>query len=144
MGDNSLDMSLEVGMTLHDRDALLEELWSRFEDVPMDPETECIEEEFANFPAGTNREEIWKWFDGRYSRGVHHLLYGYGGVDRTDEIAKLVYLNGLCDECESRACAYNDGDGTCKFALVRGRAPKITEEDGCVEGVVDPYWEEPK
>lgn len=57
-------------------DAELEELWGEFGDIPMNPETECIEEPFLGFPAGTNREEIWHWFDDRHSKGVVYLLYG--------------------------------------------------------------------
>lgn len=62
--------------TLYDRDAEIKELWEEFGDVPMNPETECMEEAFLGFPAGTHREEIWHWFDERYSKGVHTLLYG--------------------------------------------------------------------
>lgn len=58
------------------RDRELEELWAELEDVPMDPETECMEEAFLHFPAGTPREEIWHWFDERHSKGVAYLLYG--------------------------------------------------------------------
>ena len=57
----------------------------------MDPETECIEEPFLGFPAGTNREELWHWFDKRHSKGVAYLLYR-DGIDRTDQFSKLVYL----------------------------------------------------
>lgn len=56
-------------------DSMIEGLWDNFEDVPMDPETECIEEEFANWPKGTDRETIWHWFDRMHSKGVHYLLY---------------------------------------------------------------------
>lgn len=62
--------------TIAERDARLEELWDAFGDVPMNPETEKIEEDFLMFPAGTDREDIWHWFDERYSKGVHSLLYG--------------------------------------------------------------------
>ena len=55
-------------------DDQLEELWAVFEDIPMDPETEKIEDDFLNFPVGTHREEIWHWFDERYSKGVHTLM----------------------------------------------------------------------
>ena len=54
----------------------LKELWEMFGDVPMNPETECMEEAFLGFPAGTHREEIWHWFDKRYSKGVYALMYG--------------------------------------------------------------------
>ena len=64
--------------TLQERDEKLEELWDLFADVPCDPETECIEEPFLGFPAGTHREEIWKWFDERFSKGVVWLLYCRG------------------------------------------------------------------
>jgi len=61
--------------TLAERDKQLEDLWRSFSDVPMNPETECIEENFMHFAAGTNREEIWHWFDERHSKGVAFLLY---------------------------------------------------------------------
>lgn len=60
------------------RDAALEEAWDDFADIPMDPETECMEEPFLFFKAGTNREEIWHWFDEHHSKGVYWLLYERG------------------------------------------------------------------
>ena len=62
--------------SLRCRDEALEQLWARLEDVPMNPETECIEEDFVNWPAGTHREDIWHWFDERHSKGISYLLYG--------------------------------------------------------------------
>lgn len=55
--------------TLKDRDDELKELWEQLEDIPMNPETECIEEPYIGFNAGTHREEIWHWFDDRHSKG---------------------------------------------------------------------------
>lgn len=49
---------------------LAEELWSRFGDVPMDPETECIEENWNGFYAGTFREDIWHWFEETFGVSV--------------------------------------------------------------------------
>lgn len=66
--------------TLEDRDEELRELWEQLEDVSMNPETECIEEPYLGWGAGVNREEIWHWFDQRYSTGVYHLLYGKEGA----------------------------------------------------------------
>lgn len=57
-------------------DLLMNLLWKVFGDVPMNPETEEIEEEFLGFPVGTHREEIWHWFDKKHSKGVAYLLYG--------------------------------------------------------------------
>ncbi len=42
----------------------------------MNPETECMDEPFLSFPAGTHREEIWRWFDERHTRGAAYLLHG--------------------------------------------------------------------
>ena len=56
-------------------DGKAEELWREFSDIPMNPKTECIEDRFMHFPKDTHREEIWKWFDKHYSKGVHYLLY---------------------------------------------------------------------
>lgn len=55
-------------------DAHLEILWELFGDIPMNPETECMEEIFLCFPAGTFREDIWHWFDEKHSRGVAYLM----------------------------------------------------------------------
>lgn len=50
--------------------------WLEFGDVPMDPETECIESEWNGFPAGTFREEIWHWFEDTYNLSVACDLMG--------------------------------------------------------------------
>lgn len=52
------------------------ELWREFGDVPMDPGTECIEEEWNRFPAGTHREEIWYWFEESFNVSVASDLMG--------------------------------------------------------------------
>lgn len=117
--------------TLRDRDKMLENLWDQFADIPMDPDTEKIEEPFLGFPAGTDREDIWHWFDERHSKGIAYLLY-YDGVDRTPEAAKLLYLKQLCLECEGYGCTYNH-EGECRFALVHERKPEINDIDGCVD-----------
>lgn len=116
---------------LRDRDEALEDLWDKFADIPINPETECIEKEFLGWGPGISREEIWHWFDRRHSKGVGYLLYN-DGIDRTDVIAKLVYLKQLCIECESSTCQYNHG-GECRFALIHERKPRITYEDGCID-----------
>lgn len=57
-------------------DAEVEELWRSLDDVPMDPETERMEKPFLIFPSGTQRGEIWQWFDRHHSKGIAYLLYG--------------------------------------------------------------------
>lgn len=58
-----------------EEDAKIESLWDGLEDVPMNPDTECIEEDYYIWPAGTFREDIWHWFDEHYSHGVYWLMY---------------------------------------------------------------------
>jgi hypothetical protein len=56
-------------------DMELQKLWDEFSDILINPETECIESAFLHFPAGTHREDIWHWFDEKYSLGIYYLLY---------------------------------------------------------------------
>ena len=51
-------------------------LWKDFGNVPMNPETECIEEEWNGIPAGTHREEIWHWFEEEFDLSVAEDLMG--------------------------------------------------------------------
>lgn len=55
-------------------DSLLEDLWKTLTDVPMNPDTEDMEEDWFIFPKGTNREDIWDWFDEQYSKGVGWMM----------------------------------------------------------------------
>ena len=122
--------------TLKERDAELRELWGFFGDVPMDPDTETIEEGFLGFPPGTNREDIWHWFDERYSKGVYSLLYGESKIDISHN-TMLRYYDSLCDDCDSFSCAYNSA-GECRYPLVKHRPP-IIDDDGCHDGVIDVF-----
>ena len=63
--------------------------------------------------------------------GKAYLLYS-DGIDRTEGLAKLVYLKQLCVECESRTCQFNHG-GECRFAMVHERKPRINDSDGCID-----------
>ena len=56
-------------------DWLVRDVWKTLSDVPMDPETENIEDDWFIYPAGTNRETIWHWFDEQYHDGVAALMY---------------------------------------------------------------------
>ncbi len=51
------------------------DIWDEFGDVPMDPETDCIEVAWRKFPAGTHREEIWHWFEATFHVRVYDLMY---------------------------------------------------------------------
>lgn len=51
----------------------IEMLWDLFGDV-MIGDDDLIQEEFLDFPEGTNRMEIWHWFDEKYQGGVAKLM----------------------------------------------------------------------
>lgn len=67
--------------------AYIYDLWLAFGDIPMDPETECLETPFtpcfpdsnnvrAVFPAGTHREDIWHWFEQTFHISIaQDLMY---------------------------------------------------------------------
>lgn len=55
-------------------DSLLEDLWKTLTDVPMNPETEDMDEDWFIFPKGTNRESIWHWFDEQHSKGIGWMM----------------------------------------------------------------------
>lgn len=53
----------------HDK-KIAKELWEEFEEIQMNPETLCIEEEWHGFSIGTFREDIWKWFEEKFNVSV--------------------------------------------------------------------------
>lgn len=59
------------------RDLLLEQVWDSFGDVPIDDKEE-IEHAFMHWPSGTDRFEIWHWFDEKHSKGVAYLTNANG------------------------------------------------------------------
>ncbi len=56
-----------------DYDKILE-LWYAFTDIPIDNE-EYIDVDFYIWPKGTDRYEIWHWFDEKFPNGVYAMLY---------------------------------------------------------------------
>ena len=50
-----------------------EKLWSMFGDVPINNNDE-IEQDFLWFPIGTDRFDVWHWFDENYPGGVAALM----------------------------------------------------------------------
>lgn len=56
-----------------DRDKLLEMMWEALTDVNV-TEDECIEQDWFIFESGTDKYEIWHWFDEHYSEGVAALV----------------------------------------------------------------------
>lgn len=48
-------------------------LWLLFGDIPID-DADRILEPFMDWPEGTNRFDIWHWFDEKYPGGIHTLM----------------------------------------------------------------------
>lgn len=55
----------------------VEDLWIDFGEVPMNLETDEIEESWRHFLPGTHREEIWNWFEKTFNVSVAEELMGY-------------------------------------------------------------------
>lgn len=51
----------------------LETLLSELGDIPVNDDG-IIQESFLWWPKGTDREDIWHWFDEKYSGGVIKLM----------------------------------------------------------------------
>jgi hypothetical protein len=51
----------------------LEYLWEALGDIPVNDDGE-IEQPFLKWSVGTDREEIWHWFDEHHSEGVKNLM----------------------------------------------------------------------
>jgi len=56
-------------MTDKKSDKELRQLWRDFGDTPINDDDE-IEQDFLNFESGTDRFDVWHWFDAEYSHGV--------------------------------------------------------------------------
>lgn len=124
---NTIFDALDDIPLLRDRDEEIEELWAQLEDVPMNPETERLEADFFIWGPGVTRDEVWHWFDRRHSKGVAYLLYG----EEYEPAAKQVAASlEHCFECLSRDCVFNC-KSECRYALVSGAEPQITDNGGC-------------
>jgi len=52
---------------------ILEKYWDKLGDIPVDDDGN-IQESFLYWPEGTDREDIWHWFDEKYPGGVAKLM----------------------------------------------------------------------
>lgn len=51
----------------------LREMWEEFGDIPIDS-SKCIDQDFYFWPKGTDRYEIWHWFDEHCPNNLHDDL----------------------------------------------------------------------
>lgn len=81
----------------------VEALWRSF-DVPINDKDE-IDDDFCGWEHGTDRFEIWEWFDEQYARygGVHALMH-------PDEHKRE---RGSVDLVEARKNAYRKHGAAC-------------------------------
>lgn len=59
-------------------DLNIEEIWMQLSNVTIDDD-ECIMSPFYIWEAGTNKEDIWRWFNKNHTKGIHYLMYEYEG-----------------------------------------------------------------
>lgn len=58
-------------------DVFVENLWKKFGDIPIN-EDDTIDEDFYIWKKGTDKLDIWHWFDDNHSLGLAKgLMYKY-------------------------------------------------------------------
>lgn len=75
--DDDLEMIKSRGLEenfINWKHVYIKDLWEEFGEVPMNPETEEIEESWKNFLPGTHREDIWHWFEEQFGINVAELM----------------------------------------------------------------------
>ncbi len=103
-------MDVDCGCNFDDTE--LEKLWRIFGDVPVD-DSDGVLEEFLGFPEGTDRIEIWQWFDERYTKGVVSLLYPEGVAGK------------MCGRCGSGVLPETDEELKRNISISARSATKI-------------------
>ncbi len=71
---NAKLMTNKLILVIDITDENLEKLWDKLTDIPTNDSDE-IDQQFYNWPVGTFREDIWKWFDTNHSKGVYYLMH---------------------------------------------------------------------
>ncbi len=61
-------------------DELVRSWWEQFGDIPINEEDETLDEDFiipdvVTFEKGTDKEDVWHWFDNEYSNGLYRLMF---------------------------------------------------------------------
>lgn len=109
---------------------LVKDLWQDFGEVPMDPETECIEETWGFFHKGTHREDIWEWFEEEFEVSVADELMGH---------EKELIWDGnrfeIVNAVPAGYCIWSIGDNMCEgfLPLCKLKRPEDQPFDGARE-----------
>lgn len=72
-------------------DREVELLWEELEDIPTD-ENDCLCVDWQGWSKGTDRDEIWHWFDEHHSKGVVWLVNQYDMDYLTDKKENARYI----------------------------------------------------
>jgi hypothetical protein len=51
-------------------------LWRDFGDIPLEGDSDTIDEKFLHFERGVCRFEIWHWFEDEFDVAVIDLMFG--------------------------------------------------------------------
>lgn len=81
------DRVLNGRLTPIEKDTVLEQLWDSFGDVPVN-DNDGIDEDFLMWKKGTDRFDIWHWFDEEHSQGVA-VLSGASYREDNNESGKI-------------------------------------------------------
>lgn len=60
-------------MTTQEKDCFLKQLWGNFANIPINDDDK-IEEDFYIWEKGTEKMDIWHWFDDNHSKGIVKLM----------------------------------------------------------------------
>lgn len=82
---NYLDMNyedlikerIENIKSTNEKDTFLVALWNEFSNVPVDEDTDTIDDDFYLWDRGTDKMDIWHWFDNHHSLGLAIGLMGF-------------------------------------------------------------------
>lgn len=71
------DQNSKSVKTYTDTDDLIKDLWKSFSNIPFDDGEKdlVLGQDWFIFEKGTERKDIWKWFDSHYYKGAVSLLY---------------------------------------------------------------------
>jgi hypothetical protein len=50
------------------------ELWLEFGNIPVSEDGESIDQDFHIWSKGTDKQQIWQWFDERHSIGLYKIM----------------------------------------------------------------------
>lgn len=53
---------------------IMETLWNELGNIPANDDG-ILQESFLWWPKGTDREDVWRWFDEKYPGGVIKLMH---------------------------------------------------------------------